>query len=196
MVIALHKAAIALLAGSTFEIIQVTIARDIFVIGIGGGIGLGLMFGFTGVGTGLGPIIARYFTGDRQRPLRLTIIFGYLVVAVGYVITAPLFNFPSILLGTFVRGFGGGIVWVFSTQLLLQLLPNHIRGRIFATEFAFFMLAGAIGATFVGGLLDSPLGISGVIWTLSALIVIPAGLWMLWLGLGQMTDPVTEDITI
>ena len=48
---------------------MVAIAEDIFVIGEGGGISLGLMLALGGVGTGVGPIVARRFTGDRDRPL-------------------------------------------------------------------------------------------------------------------------------
>jgi MFS family permease len=188
LVISLHKAVVVLMAGSTFEIIQIAIARDVFVIGIGGGIGLGLMFAVNGIGSGLGPIVARAYTGDRNRPLRLAITLGYLLIALGYVIVAPLFSFSSVLLGAIVRGCGGGIVWVFSTQLLLQLVPNQLRGRIFATEFAIFSVMGAVGAAMVGGLLDSTLTISGVIWLLAGLILTPAILWGLWIGLAKPVE--------
>jgi len=65
-------------------------------------------------------------------------------------ITAPLTSFPMVLFGTFLRGAGGGIIWVFSTQLLMQLVPNQVRGRVFSTEFAIFILTSAIGASVVG----------------------------------------------
>ena len=66
LVIALHKGASALMMGSGSQVGMVTIAKDIFVIGEGGGISLGLMLGMGGVGTGVGPIVARRFTGDRD----------------------------------------------------------------------------------------------------------------------------------
>ena len=64
LVITLHKGASALMMGSGSQVAMVTIAKDIFVIREGGGISLGLMLGMGGVGTGVGPIIARHFTGD------------------------------------------------------------------------------------------------------------------------------------
>lgn len=67
LVIALHKPAVALLVTTGFQVIQVRIAEEVFVWGKGGGISLGIMYGVVGVGTGLGPIMARYFTGDRDR---------------------------------------------------------------------------------------------------------------------------------
>jgi hypothetical protein len=80
-----------------------------------------------------------------------------------------------------LRGIGGGIIWVFSTQLLLQLVPNQVRGRVFASEFAFFTLMSATSSALVGRALDSPMGISGVVWWMAGLSVVPAILWALWL---------------
>ena len=191
--IALHKGANALIVSSGFQVLQVAISERIFIIGQEGGISLGLMYGIAGVGTGLGPIIARRFTGDRDRALRLAITLGYVISMFGMIIAAPLSNFGLVLLGILLRGIGGGIGWVFSTQLLLQLVPNHVRGRIFATEFAMFTLLAAGGAAAVGGAIDGPLGISGVIWWMAGLILIPGILWVLWLVLGKRVEPVLED---
>ncbi len=196
LVIALHKAAIALIMFSGFQVVQVAISEDIFVIGIGGGISLGLMFGINGVGTGIGPILARRFTGDRDRSLRLAILLGYLIGALGLAITGTLINFGTVLFGTLLRGVGGGIIWVFSTQLLLQLVPGHIRGRIFATEFAIFTLASAVGASLTGALLDSSVGISGLIWAMAGLSLTPAALWALWLNRGKSAGFAPEDASI
>ena len=53
--ISLHKAAIALLLSSGFQVAQVEIAKTHFVIGIDGAISLGLMYCMGGVGSGIGP---------------------------------------------------------------------------------------------------------------------------------------------
>ena len=161
---------------------MVTIAKDIFVIGNSGGISLGLMLGMGGVGTGVGPIIARHFTGDRDRPLRYVIILGYLMGAVGLAIVAPMVHFGWVLLGVTLRGIGGGIVWVFSTQLLLHLTPNSVRGRVFATDFALFTLMSAVGSAVAGGALDASLSIPEIFWWMAGLTLIPGVLWGMWLG--------------
>ena len=182
LVICLHKASLGMLLGLGFDIVQVAATKEVFVIGIGGGIALGLLFSVEGGGTGVGPIVARYFTGDREHSLRLTITLGYLMGGLGLAIFAPLFGFHFALLGMLVRGLGAGIVWVFSTQLLLMRVPSEIRGRVFATEFAFYTLSGAIGAALVGTLLDTGLGISGTAWLMAGLTLIPAALWQLWVA--------------
>jgi predicted MFS family arabinose efflux permease len=132
-----------------------------------------------GVGSGVGPILARRRTGDRDKPLRISISLGYVIAAVGIAIIAPLFNFQTVLFGGFVRSVGGGIVWVFSTQLLLQNAPNEIRGRIFGTEFALFTLMGGASSIIVGILLDQ-FHASFVLWGMSGLSLLPAVLWLLW----------------
>jgi len=183
LVMALHKAVGGLFFTSGLQVIQVVIAERVFPIGEGGGISLGLMFGIAGVGTGIGPIVARRFTGDRGRPLRVAILLGYLLSSLGLLITAPLLNFETVLVGILLRGIGGGMLWVFSTQLLLQAVPDLFRGRVFSTEFATFTLMSAAGVSLVGLGLDSSLGLSGVLWWITALSVIPSVLWGLRLML-------------
>ena len=177
--IAIHKAAIALLLSSGFQVVQVEIAKNHFVIGVGGAISLGLMYCVNGVGSGIGPILARRWTGDRDKPLRISISLGYLIGVLGFAIVAPLFGLVEVLLGGFVRSIGGGIAWVFSTQLLLQRAPNEIRGRIFGTEFAFFTLMGGIGTAIIGALLDQ-FHTRTILWGMTGLPLIPAVLWWLW----------------
>lgn len=178
--IAMHKAAIALMLSAGFQVAQVEISKNHFVIGFGGAISLGWMYAVNGVGSGLGPIFARHWTGDRDSPLRRSITLGYLIGTVGLAIAAPLLSLPMVLLGGLVRSIGGGIVWVFSTQLLLQSAPNEIRGRVFGTEFALFTLMGGIGTAIVGALLDMFPDIRFVLWGMAGLPLIPALLWELW----------------
>lgn len=181
LVISLQKAANALFLSAGFQVIQVAIAQHVYVLGHEGGIGLGLMFGVSGVGTGVGPLLARRLTGDDDRQLRRAIALAYLLAGVGMVVSAPLWSFGVLLLGTLLRAAGGGIIWAFSTQLLLQELPNQIRGRIFAAEFAFFSLTSAIGSAAAGLALDSTLGITGTLWAMAALSLLPMLIWFWWL---------------
>jgi MFS family permease len=181
LAIALHKGAFGLFVAGGFQVVQVALAERVFVIGEGGGTSLGLIYGAMGVGTGLGPIIARRFTGDQDRPLRIAIGVSYLIAALGLVLIAPLYSFGLLLAGTVLRGIGGGIGWVFSTQLLLHLLPDRVRGRVFATEFALFTLMNATGAAIGGWTLDNTdLDLSGMIWIMAGLVLIPGVLWALW----------------
>ena len=185
LVVALQKATMALFLSTAFQVIQVAIAQQVFTVGQGGGISLGLMFGITGVGSGLGPIAARKLTGDDPRSLKEAIAYGYLLAIAGIMVTAPLLSLPMVLLGSFVRSIGSGIIWVFSTHLLLQMAPDEVRGRVFASDFMFFYLGSAMASSMVGAALDTSLTIPTIIWTLAALSVAPTVLWTVWVMKGR-----------
>jgi MFS family permease len=194
LAITLHKGAISLIVNSGFQIIMVALAERVFIIGQGGGAGLGLLYAVGGVGTGIGPILARRFTRDDNRLLRIGLAVSYVFCFLGLAISIPLSSFGLVLLGSFIRAFGGGINWVFSTQLLMQLVPGKIRGRVFSTEFAIFTLASAIGSAVCGWALDNTsLGISGLIFWMSALTVIPGVLWTLWIAWGNNRMEIVEN---
>jgi MFS family permease len=179
--VTLHKSAVSLLVSGAFQVIQVALAQRIFVIGENGGTSLGLLYAVAGIGTGVGPILARIFTGDRDRALRLALTLSYAIGVVGLAISAPLLSFALVLFGTFVRSLGGGINWTFSTQLLLEWVPDGMRGRVFSSEFAMFTLASAISSAAGGWMLDNTnLGISGMLWLMAGALIVPGVLWQAW----------------
>ena len=178
LAVALHKASLTLFVVGAFEVIQVTLARDFFVIGEGGGISLGILYAVIGVGSGVGPIAARYFTGDRESSLQIAIFISYVAMGVGLVIISTLASFGAVLIGTLIRAMGGGTLWIFSTQLLLQKLPEQIRGRVFSTEYAFLTLAMATSAGLSGWALDqATTAIPDLLRLMSSLILLPGLLW-------------------
>lgn len=183
LVISLHKPAMMLFVSGAFDVLQVSIARDVFVIGQGGGTSLGLMYAVVGVGSGIGPIVVRRFTEDREVSMRVALALAYLVMAAGLLTTSSLASFGVVLLGAMLRAVGGGMIWVFSTQLLLQLVPNHVRGRVFSTEFALMTLSMAVSAATAGWALDhTPVGIPGMLYGLAVLTLIPGSLWGAWIA--------------
>jgi MFS family permease len=190
--VALHKTANGLFVAAAFQVIQVKLAEVHFPMGEAGAVSLGLTYVATGIGTGVGPIISRYFTGDRDRPLRWAIIVGYVITLFGLGTVATLANFPIVLIGSFLRGVGGGIVWVVSTQLLMQLVPFDVRGRVFSTEFAMSTLANAIAAGMAGAFLDT-VSVSTMLQVLALLNFIPIVLWLLWMFYGKHEKFVTDE---
>jgi MFS family permease len=179
-VLALHKTAIGLYSGG-LDVLLVAVCRDVFPLGRDGSLTLGLVFGIAGVGSGLGPILARRLTGDVPRLLRLAILPGYALGTVGLLVMAPLDHFGGLLAGAFLRSFGGGIVWVFSTQLLLQTVPDRVRGRVFSSEFALFTLGAAAGAAGAGQAQDLGLDPTAIFGVLAIIPLVPAALWLGWI---------------
>ena len=185
LLITLLKAAVGLSIGGAFEVIQVILAERIFVIGQGGGTSLGLIYAVAGAGTGLGPIVARRFTGDRVRSLRWAVLAAFGLSVVGVAIIAPLAGFGWVLFGALLNAVGTGTNWVFSSQLLLQLTPNEVRGRVFASDFAAVTLTNAIGAGAAGWLLDrAGLGLPGMLAGMAGLTALLGALWWAWIVLG------------
>ncbi len=186
--VALLKAAVAFAVAGAFQVIQVRLSEQIYVIGDGGSTGLGIIYAVVGIGTGFGPIGARKYTGDRDRPMRIAIAVAFFITAIGLAIIAPLPSFVFVLFGSFLRGFGSGLIWVFSTQILLQLLPNRVRGRVFSTEFALQTLMAALTAYLGGWGLDNPaIGITGMMWVMCAFTLVFGVFWVLWLVFGPKT---------
>ena len=60
-----------------------------------------------GVGQGIG-----------DKPLRVSISFGYVISAIGIAIMAPVSNLGTVLFGGFIRSVGGGITWVFFNAIV------------------------------------------------------------------------------
>ncbi len=180
LAITLHKGVSALIL-TGIQVLQVAIAEDLFTIGDSGSISLGLMYGVAGVGTGIGPVLARRWTRDRHSALSWAMAGAYGVSIAGLLVMATLSSFNVVLIGIFLRGVGGGTIWVFSTQLLLEALPERVRGRVFATEFAMFSLFSAIGVWVTGAVLDVGIGIATVTLGMAVLLLLPAFLWAAWL---------------
>ncbi len=183
--IAIHKGMLGLLIIGFYQVIQVAIAERYFPIGEGGSISLGLIYVMSGIGSGIGPILGRNWARDRDRRLRLMIALGYVCAIGGFILSATLLSFPVILLGALLRGVGGGLIWVLGTQLLLQIVPNEVRGRVFSTEFALYSLFAAISSGATGWLIDSSLAVGGTLMLGAALITIPTALWLLWIYFGK-----------
>lgn len=179
-----QKAFVMFCFATAYEVTSVPISQQVFVIGKDGGIGLGLIYAIVGIGTGLGPILIRLYTGDEDHLLRRAIMIGFFISAVGMFIAASMvstgYSFTIFSIGLFLRGFGGGTVWVFATQLVLHNVADRVRGRVFSTEFAIFSLAAATAAGGAGWALERPaIGYEGVVWTLPVLTLIPGFLWMI-----------------
>ena len=172
---------------SGFQVASVAIAGTAIAVGQGDGIALGLLFAAGGIGSGLSPVVARWLVGDDHRAMRLTMLAGYAAMIAAMALAAPLASFTLVLIGSTLRGVGGGLVWVFSTQLLLETVPEELRGRVIATEHAALTLLGAAGSAGVGAALEWA-SIPAALWIMAALVVAPTLHWAA-VGVRGAADP-------
>jgi MFS family permease len=144
--------------------------------------GTGVLYGFRGLGVFLGPFLARRFIGDEDLVgLFWGISISFLVYGASYAVVPWM---PTILLaGLFVLlgHLGGGAQWTLSSYALQVIVPDHIRGRIFAFDEGFITLTLAVSATLAGWISDFVdvrivmLGLSGVTLTYTALWTVATG---------------------
>jgi predicted MFS family arabinose efflux permease len=183
LVLALLKATSALAFGGV-EIVQVAYAQSYHLPGSNASATLGLIYLAVGVGTGLGPLLARRITGDTPRPMYWAILMAYLLMIGGYLALGMAASLPVILLATFARTIGTGINWVYSTSLMQMKVPSHYLGRVFAFDMAMMTLASAASTVGAGWAKDS-LG-----WTpaqlalaLAAITLPSVGGWAIFMAL-------------
>jgi len=126
----------------------------IFPVGKGAAGGIGVLFAARGIGTAIGPIVARRIAGDGERRMQVTIGIAFLIGGVFYIAfgSATTLFFALIVLG--LAHCGGSILWVFSTVMLQRSVADSFRGRVFAAELALVTLTMAASNYATGELLD------------------------------------------
>jgi MFS family permease len=168
------------LAWGAINVLEINFANEKFPLGGDGATTLGLIYFVTGIGTGFGPIVLRQFLGDTKPRLRRGISIGFFLLTIGIMLLALAPTFPIYLTGTFIRTVGTGALWVFASALMYLLLPDEMRGRVFAFEFAMLTLTQSISILWAGVALDA-VGLSLQQTTLSMALVaaVVTGVWLI-----------------
>ncbi|HEX6716427.1 MAG TPA: MFS transporter [Pyrinomonadaceae bacterium] len=126
----------------------------IFPVGRDAAGGIGVLFAARGIGTAVGPIVARRIAGEGDRRMQAFIGIAFLIAGAFYMAfgSATSFIFALVVLG--IAHCGGSILWVFSTVLLQRGVVDNFRGRVFAAELALLTLTMAASNYVTGELLD------------------------------------------
>ena len=128
-------------------------AKQVFPLGRGAAVSIGFFMTARGIGTAIGPILARHFGGDSGRFLRRSIGPSMMVSSAGLLLLGAVPSIWMALAVVTLGHLGGSIAWVFSTVLLQLAAPDEFRGRVFAAELALFTLAMAT-SVFITGVLE------------------------------------------
>ena len=120
-----------------------------------GDIGFGILMAARGLGALVGPFFGHRFAGAGHRRIFLAIGIALAVFGAGYMALglAPTLGAAAIVI--FVAHLGGGSQWVLSTYGLQRLVPDYIRGRVFAVDFAMITLSLAGSSLLAAALSDS-----------------------------------------
>jgi MFS family permease len=128
--------------------------EKIFPVGNSAATGIGVLFAARGIGTAVGPIVARRVAGEGKKRMLTAIGISFLIGGLGYIAfgTTPSFIVALIVLA--LAHNGGSILWVFSTVMLQREVEDGFRGRVFAAELALLTLTMAASNYTTGELLD------------------------------------------
>lgn len=126
----------------------------IFPIGGKTATGIGVLFTARGIGTAVGPIVARRWTGETRKQMQTAIGIAFLIGGAFYISFAVSRSFTWALVFLAIAHMGGSILWVFSTVLLQRSVEDEFRGRVFAAEMALVTLTMAASNYVVGELMD------------------------------------------
>jgi MFS family permease len=126
----------------------------IFPVRSSAALGIGILFAARGIGTAVGPIVARRISGEGQTRMQVSIGISFLIAAIGYMAFGSATNFVLALIVLGIAHTGGSIIWVFSTVMLQRNVEDNFRGRVFAAELALVTLTMAVSNYATGELLD------------------------------------------
>ena len=150
--------------------------------GYGAAMGFGIFFFARGVGTGLGPIIARNILLDESKWPGL---IGKLVIVSGtfYILVSLTLDISLLLTIVLIllAHAASGANWVLSTILTQRWVEDEMRGRVFSIDMLFMSIAFSISTSVAGYLVEHHnLGIADGILFFGSLMVLSGILFTLW----------------
>jgi MFS family permease len=144
-----------------------------------GDAGIGALMAGRGVGALIGPFLGRWLAGPQDRRLFGAIGVALAVFGLGY---ATLGIMPSLFAAAVAVGIahlGGGAQWTLSSYGLQRLVPDRIRGRIFAFDFTLITLSLTVSALVTAWAADR-YGARPTVAVLGGVAVLWAAIWT-WL---------------
>lgn len=148
------KASWNIAGGGLAGVFLVLLGAD--VQGFGAAFGFGLFFFARGVGTGLGPILARtLFKNEERWPAligQLVALSGFFYILVA--LSLPINLWLTVVLVIFAHS-ASGANWVLSTILMQQWVEDEVRGRVFSTDMLILSVAFSCSTTVAGYLMES-----------------------------------------
>ena len=150
--------------------------------GYGAAMGFGIFFFARGVGTGLGPIIARHVLKDETKWPgligKLVFISGAFYVLVSLTLHTSLVLTVILIL---IAHAASGANWVLSTILTQRWVEDEMRGRVFSIGMLFMSIAFSISTSIAGYLVENyNLGIQDGILYFGSLMMITGIMFTLW----------------
>ena len=143
-------------------------------------LGISFLWGCRGLGTLFGPFLARAWAGSDPERLKHTLTVSYFAAPLFYLAVYHFYgNWLVTGLLVFAAHLAGSTIWVISTVLLQQVVPEAYRGRTFAAELGLVMLSSALSQVGYAVLMDSDvLSLRACFVAAPIVCLVPALLWL------------------
>jgi MFS family permease len=139
------------IAGGVLVVIPL-LATDVFHAGEKG---IGFLLAARGVGALIGPFVGRSALGPRDKRIFTVIGIALAVFGAGYLLLGVVPGLLLALPAVAIAHIGGGAQWMLSSYGLQKIVPDHIRGRIFAFDGMLVTLTFGLSALLTGWLADT-----------------------------------------
>lgn len=149
------------------------------VVGLSAAVGIGVLYGARGLGTGIGPVVMRkYLPEESKWPSMLGL--GVAATGLTYAVIGLLPWTLWILLLVVVAHAPSGANWVASTVLLQKRTTDRFRGRVFSAEWLFITLSDSASILVASLLLEaSVMTLRGGLVAFGALQVACGLVWLM-----------------
>ena len=142
--------------------------------------GIGVLYAARGLGTALGPVVARKLCNNSQPQMRQWVGYSFVIGALFVFGITLSTNLWMVCMMIFLAHCGTSILWVFSSTLLQLNTTDAVRGRVFATEWALFTLAMSCSNYLTGyGLDRMGYSITTMLYILAGTLFVPGLIWIL-----------------
>jgi MFS family permease len=120
-----------------------------------GDVGIGLLMAARGVGALIGPFAGRASLGPNDRRMFGVIGVALAVFGLGYALLGLAGGLLLAMPAVAFAHVGGGAQWTLSSYGLQRIVPDHIRGRIFAFDGMLVTLTFGLSSLLTGWLADA-----------------------------------------
>jgi MFS family permease len=186
LAVALVKTGISI-AGSGVWLLAVVYGQTVFPVGRDGALSVGILNGAHGFGALVGALTAGWFLRQRFN-IAWSIFWLFVLRGVFFGFWAGSVHLWMVVVAMVLITICGSLLWVVSTTLLQRLVPDELRGRVFAFEFGALTFAMAGFLWLMGRALDvwgwTPT--VTVLATGATAFLVAAG-WLVLMGLSPLT---------
>ena len=141
------------------------------------GFATGLLYCARGLGTGLGPVLARRRYGSSDASLRRQIAGGFVFAGLVYLLFGTATELWAAFLVVMVAHMGGSTIWVASTAWWQKHVEDAYRGRVFAVEFVGMTLSFTAGGFLTGAVYDATNSIAAATYVTCATVFVGGATW-------------------